>query len=232
MFHEPWEGRAFALTLLANRAATSSNLHAFRAALERVPEREYLADYYGRWLGAAEILLVDSGLLAPGAVEARTRRLRGEDVAEPADPEPHRPTMETAGGGNLRSVDAPRAYAVGDRVVASSTARREDERQGHTRLTGYVRGRTGTVSALRPAQVLPDSAALFLGENPAARLHASTSPRDELWGQRRRGVHADHRTVRELPGERMSLPTARIPAPCAPKPSSSCSSSAGWSTRR
>ena len=32
-FGEPWEGRAFAVTLLANRAATSSNLHAFRHAL-------------------------------------------------------------------------------------------------------------------------------------------------------------------------------------------------------
>ena len=70
-FHEPWEGRAFAVTLLANRAATSSNLHAFRHALERVPDKDYLADYYGRWLGSAEILLVESGLLAPGAVAIR-----------------------------------------------------------------------------------------------------------------------------------------------------------------
>ncbi len=176
VFHEPWEGRAFALTLLANRAATSSNLHAFRHALERVPEGEYLADYYGRWLGAAEILLVDSGLLAPGALEARARRLLGEDVAEPADPEPHRPTMETAGGGNLRTVDTARAYAVGDRVVASSTAR-----QGHTRLTGYVRGRTGTVTALRPAQVLPDSAAHFLGEAPE-HVYSVEFGSTELWG--------------------------------------------------
>ncbi len=176
VFAEPWEGRAFALTLLANRAATSSNLHAFRHALERVPEREYLADYFGRWLGAAEILLCDSGLLAPGAVEARARRLQGEDVAEPADPEPHKPTMETAGGGNLRTVDTPPAYAVGDRVMASSTVR-----QGHTRLTGYVRGRTGTVSALRPAQVLPDSAAHFLGEAPE-HVYSVDFPSTELWG--------------------------------------------------
>src|SRR3712207_4038492 len=79
-FKNPWEGHAFAVTLLANRAATASNLHAFRHALERVPEKEYLADYYGRWLASAEILLIDSGLLAPGAVEARARTLRGEDV--------------------------------------------------------------------------------------------------------------------------------------------------------
>lgn len=176
VFEHEWEGRAFALTLLANRAATSSNLHAFRHALERVPEEDYLADYYGRWLACAEILLRDSGLLAEGAVEARARRLRGEDVEEPADPEPHKPTMETAGGGNLRTVDAPRAYAVGDRVRA-----RNDHPRGHTRLTGYVRGRTGTVTALAPAQVLPDSAAHFLGENPQ-HVYSVEFDSTELWG--------------------------------------------------
>ncbi len=175
-FHEPWEGRAFAVTLLANRAATSSNLHAFRHALERVPEREYLADYYGRWLASAEILLVDSGLLAPGAVEARAHRLHGEDVPEPADPEPHKPTMETAGGGNLRTVDAAPRHAVGDRVSA-----REQGPPGHTRLTGYVRGRTGTVTALRPAQVLPDSAAHFAGEAPE-HVYSVEFASTELWG--------------------------------------------------
>lgn len=174
-FREPWEGRAFALTLLANRAATSSNLHAFRHALERVPEREYLADYYGRWLGSAELLLVDSGLLAPGAVEARAARLRGADVDEPADPEPHLPTMESAGGGNLRPVDRERQYAVGDRVRAVGQA------SGHTRLTGYVRGKTGTVSALRPGQVLPDTAAHFEGENPEHVYGVEFDSR-ELWG--------------------------------------------------
>ena len=176
VFSEPWQGRAFALTLLANRAATSSNLHAFRHALERVPEREYLADYYGRWLGSAELLLTDSGLLAAGAVEARARRLRGADVDEPADPEPHKPTMETAGGGNLRTVESEPAYAVGDRVRAVGQA------TGHTRLTGYVRGRTGIVSAHRPAQVLPDTAAHFVGENPE-HVYSVAFRSDELWGE-------------------------------------------------
>ncbi|HEU0101418.1 MAG TPA: nitrile hydratase subunit beta [Mycobacteriales bacterium] len=175
VFGEPWQGRAFALTLLANRAATSSNLHAFRHALERVPEKQYLADYYGRWLGSAEILLVDSGLLAPGAVEARAHRLQGADVQEPPDPEPHKPTMETAGGGNLRTVEAEPQFSVGDRVRAIGQA------SGHTRLTGYVRGRTGTVTALRPAQVLPDSAAHFLGEAPEHVYGVEFDSR-ELWG--------------------------------------------------
>lgn len=177
VFSQSWEGRAFAVTLLANRAATSSNLHAFRRALERVPREDYLADYYGRWLGSAEILLTDSGLLAPGAVEARAANLRGGSVEEPADPEPNKPTMETAGGGNLRTVEAPRAYAVGDRVTVRSDA----PLGGHTRMPAYVRGRSGVVSALRPAQVLPDSAAHFAGEAPE-HVYSVEFDSHELWG--------------------------------------------------
>lgn len=175
-FPHAWEGRAFAVTLLANRAATSSNLHAFRHALERVPEPEYLASYYGRWLSSAEILLADSGILAEGAVEARARALRGESVQEPPDPELHKPSMETAGAGNLRDIDASRAFSVGERVRAISAGA-----TGHTRLPAYVRGHVGTVTALQPGQVLPDSAAHFTGESPQ---HVYTVEFDarELWG--------------------------------------------------
>jgi nitrile hydratase beta subunit len=176
VFPHVWEGRAFAVTLLANRAATASNLHAFRHALERVPEPEYLASYYGRWLASAEILLTDSGILAPGAVQARARALRGESVLEPTDPEPHKPSMETAGGGNMRTIDAPRAFQVGDRVRATS-----DAAPGHTRLPAYVRGRVGTVTALRPGQVLPDTAAHFIGENPQ-HVYGVEYDAHELWG--------------------------------------------------
>lgn len=175
-FPHVWEGRAFAVTLLANRAATSSNLHAFRHALDRVPEDEYLASYYGRWLAGAEILLTDSGVLADGAVEARMRVLRGEQVDEPPDPEPHKPSMETAGGGNMRQVSAPRAFQIGDRVRATSQAA-----PGHTRLPAYIRGHVGTVTSLLPGQVFPDSAAHFIGENPQHVYGIDYDSRD-LWG--------------------------------------------------
>jgi nitrile hydratase len=175
-FPHAWEGRAFAATLLANRAATSSNLHAFRHALERVPEPAYLASYYGRWLASAEILLADSGILAEGAVEARARNLRGEAVQEPPEPEPHKPSMETAGAGNLRDVDRPRAFSVGETVRAIGAAS-----PGHTRLPAYVRGHVGTVTALRPGQVLPDSAAHFAGEDPQ-HVYCVEFDARELWG--------------------------------------------------
>ena len=132
--------------------------------------------YYRRWLASAEILLLDSGILAPGAVEARARRLQGEDVAEPPVPEPHKPTMPSGGGGNLRTVDEPPTFAAGDAVTT-----RADEPAPHTRLPAYARGKRGTVVALRPAQVFPDTAAEFTGENPQHVYEVRFDSR-ELWG--------------------------------------------------
>lgn len=174
-FPHEWEGKAFALALLANRVS-GANLHAFRHAIERVPEPEYLSGYYQRWLASAEILLLDSGILAPGAVEARARRLRGEDVEEPPAPGPHKPDMPSGGGGNLRTVEQPPAFAVGDPVRT-----RSEMRAPHTRLPAYARGKTGTVIAVGPGHVFPDTAAYFIGEYPQHVYTVEFSSR-ELWG--------------------------------------------------
>jgi len=174
-FQAEWEGKAFALALLANRVS-GANLHAFRHAIERVPEPEYLSGYYERWLASAEILLVDSGILAPGAVAARAENLRGGSAVEPPVPEPHKPQMPSGGGGNLRQVDDPPAFAVGDRVTA-----REHVPSTHDRLPSYARGQTGTVTAVQPAQVLPDTAAHFVGENPQ-HVYSVEFAATDLWG--------------------------------------------------
>jgi nitrile hydratase subunit beta len=161
VFAEPWNARAFALTLLAIRVA-GWNVDAFRHAVERLDRGAYLDDgYFGRWLNATELMLTDSAILAPGAVEARARALRGEQVREPPAPEPHRPDHAPTAPGSLRTVEAPPAFAVGERVRAKNVSP-----AGHTRLAGYLRGHTGVVEAIRPAAVLPDTHAHFRGENP------------------------------------------------------------------
>jgi nitrile hydratase subunit beta len=175
-FRAEWEGKAFALALLANRVS-GANLHAFRHAIERVPEPEYLSGYYERWLASAEILLLDSGILAPGAVAARAENLRGGRVDEPAVPEPHKPTMPSGGGGNLRAIEEAPAFAVGDAVTT-----RTHVPSTHDRLPSYARGKTGIVTALQPAQVLPNTAAHFVGENPQ-HVYAVAFDAHELWGE-------------------------------------------------
>ena len=174
-FAEPWEGKAFALALLSIRAA-GANTPAFRYALERVPPTDYLASYYNRWLIASQIMLADSGVLSPEQVTARAARLSGSDAAEPEPPELNKPQMASGGPGNLRTLDTPPAFAVGDRVRTADL-----QTSGHTRLPGYVRRRTGTVTAVRPAAIFPDSAAHFEGENPQ-HCYAVEFDSRELWG--------------------------------------------------
>jgi nitrile hydratase subunit beta len=174
-FAEPWEGKAFALGLLAIRAA-GSNLHAFRHAVERVPPADYLSGYYSRWLAGAQNLLADSGIVSDQEVAARAARLRGEQVDEPPPPTPHKPDMASGGPGNLRSLDRPPAFAVGDIVRTKDL-----DPVGHTRLPRYVRRRSGTVTAVQPAQVFPDSAAHYLGEDPQ-HVYSVEFSSAQLWG--------------------------------------------------
>ncbi len=174
-FAQPWEGTAFALGLLAIRAA-GANLHAFRHAIERVPPGEYLRGYYNRWLIGAQILLEDSGIVSAGQVSARAARLRGAAAGEPAPPEPHKPQMASGGAGNLRAIDRPRAFSVGDRVRV-----RDLHPAGHCRAPRYVRRRAGLVAAQGPGHVFPDSAAHFLGEDPQYVYSVEFDSR-ELWG--------------------------------------------------
>ena len=176
VFREHWHGRAFAMGAMS-MGLSGTNLDAFRHGLERLHPYDYLADgYYGRWLACAETLLVDSGVIPPGAVEARARNLSGESVTEPADVEENKPVYERGGAGSLREIEAPPAFSVGDEVRAKDL-----RTGGHTRLPGYIRGRTGTVHALRPSALLPDTNAHFEGENPQ---HVYTVEFDstELWG--------------------------------------------------
>ncbi|MER6386713.1 nitrile hydratase subunit beta [Streptomyces sp. NPDC001250] len=176
VFAEPWQGRAFALAILSNRVS-GGNLDSFRHALERLDRAAYLEEgYYGRWLNAGELRLLDSAILAPGAVDARARNLRGEHVEEPPIPAPAKPDYTPAAEGTLRSVDTAPAFGVGEHVRAKDMSP-----AGHTRLPRYVRGHVGVVDMVQPAGVLPDTNAHFLGENPQY-VYSVRFDSHELWG--------------------------------------------------
>jgi nitrile hydratase beta subunit len=177
VFAAPWEAKAFAFGAMS-AGLSGRNLDAMRHAIDRQHPYNYLADgYYGRWLGCAESMLVDSGVLAPGAVVARARKLRGEDVTEPPQPTPNKPDYQPTASGSLREIDTPPRFGVGDRVHTRAFAH-----AGHTRLPRYTRDRVGVVTALRPAQVLPDTHAHFIAEN-AQHVYGVAFDSTELWGE-------------------------------------------------
>ncbi|ETK32912.1 nitrile hydratase subunit beta [Microbispora sp. ATCC PTA-5024] len=181
IFAEEWQGRAFALALLSSRIACGGqNTDAFRHALERLDRAAYLDDgYYGRWLNGAELMLTESAVLAPGAIDARVRTLRGEHLEEPPIPAARTdraPAAVAPGAGSLRSVGTAPAFAVGERVRAKDLSV-----PGHTRLPGYVRGHIGVVELIQPAAVLPDTNAHFRGENPQ-HVYSVRFDSRELWG--------------------------------------------------
>lgn len=75
-----------------------------------------------------------------------------------------------------RDIETPPAFVVGDRVRAKDL-----HVSGHTRLPGYARGRTGTVSLVQGAWVFPDTNAHGRGEHPQTVYAVSFAGR-ELWG--------------------------------------------------
>jgi Nitrile hydratase beta subunit len=78
LFHEPWEGRVWAM-LRAVMGATT--IDRFRYTIEQMPPAEYLtSSYYARWLWAVERLAAEQGLL--------DGRDRPPEVARPSPARP------------------------------------------------------------------------------------------------------------------------------------------------
>ncbi len=199
-FHEEWERRAFAMALLSMRVS-GTNLDVFRHALNRQHPIDYLLDgYYGRWLKCAENLLTDSAIIAPGAVEARARKLAGEEgVEEPPAPEPNKPDYAPTGPGSIRKVDTPPKFSVGDRVQVEGPAPQGPHPAGPLRAR-----RAGVVTMLQPAQVLPDTHAHFLGEN-AQHVYNVAFDSHELWGAEAESFEVRMDLLRGLPGAGMTF---------------------------
>lgn len=97
VFHRPWEGRVYALMVLA-RARGIFNLDEMRRAIEELPPAEYLgSSYYERWLAALEALLKEKGTSARSALPEPPARLpaprfRAGDRVRTRNVQPHHHT--------------------------------------------------------------------------------------------------------------------------------------------
>lgn len=170
VFHSDWEGRVHGV-VYALFGQGMINIDAFRHAIEKIPPKEYLeSPYYGRWARAVEALLIESGALRPGELQAR---MEGKDVPSHDAPAP----AGSQPGGFERQIDAAPRFAEGGEVRV-----RNRHPEGHTRMPGYVRGKAGVVVRVHAAYILPDTNAHAQGECPEY-LYSVRFRGDELWGE-------------------------------------------------
>ena len=175
VFHAAWEGRVMAM----QRAMGYTRLWTIdggRASLEALPPLDYLgSSYYRRWFLGLENRLVRHGLVGADEIAAGralrpgvrlNRKLTAADV----------PGTMTRGD-FARPAPAPARFKPGDPVRA-----RNINPVTHTRLPRYVRGKRGTIEAVRGCHVFPDTAALGRGDNPQWLYTVVFSGR-ELWGE-------------------------------------------------
>ena len=173
VFHAPWEGRVFALTV-AMGAWRKWNIDASRHGIEQLPPADYLRmSYYEKWFTRLVALMLKHGLITQPEIASGC----------PAGPKLTPPftaakVAETLGKGGpyTRDVSAEPRFHVGQRVRA-----RNLNPSGHTRLPRYVRGHIGNIDRDHGIFVFPDTNAQFLGEKPQ-HLYSVRFAARELWG--------------------------------------------------
>jgi nitrile hydratase beta subunit len=189
-FHEPWEGRAWAL-IRAVGSFSRGRRKNFRFELERIPAADYLRmSYYERLIKTMLDRLVAGSFVTPSELE-RGRPDPGSSRGTP----PLTPAMveeQLRRRGSLRRDDLRiRAqFKAGQHVRA-----RNINPVGHTRLPRYLRGKRGTVTRDHGVFNLQDTDAegYALGEFPQ-HVYTVRFDASEVWGPqggRRDVVFAD-----------------------------------------
>jgi nitrile hydratase len=176
VFHEPWEGRVFAMTR-ALAAWGKWNIDASRHTIELIPPADYLRmSYYEKWLVRNIELLVNRGLVTQEEIKTGSPE-PGSQKATPRLTSSNVPAMAARRGSYVRpDAEATARFTPGEHVRA-----RKMNPVGHTRLPRYVRGKEGIVVRHHGIFVFPDTNAHFLGEQPQ-HLYSVRFAARELWG--------------------------------------------------
>ncbi len=196
VFHEPWEGRVFGLSMFL-MPLLGRNVDAFRFAQERLPRDVYLSGYYRRWLAGLEYQLVEVGFLGPDEVDARLTGRTAQPGPRCISPVRRAATSRVlrfflrpqlpcwvAGRviplalGNARIPLGRQRFSVGDRVRVRGT-----RAPGHTRQPAYVTGKPGVVVAHLGTNVFPDTHAVGRRGRPQ-HLYTVAFEAADLWGDR------------------------------------------------
>jgi nitrile hydratase len=181
-FHAEWETRAFGMEQSSGGGA-GWTIDWFRHCRELIVPIDYLSrPYFDQWVTTLAAQLVDEGYLTLDEIKS------GVSVFMPQPDYPAQtPAESRAFVANPKSYAAaassPR-FAPGEAVRA-----RMSGHPGHTRLPGYVRGRTGVVHAHHGNHILPDASAH--GEIRTEPLYTVSFAAAQLWPE----AKSDHDRV-------------------------------------
>ena len=163
VFHHEWERRALGVTLLGAMVCSRSTSQ-FRHAVERMAPDHYLTSrYYEHWTTGIATLLVESGKVDVGELEARAGGAVPLSCPESPDGV-HGPPVQS------------QAFTVGDHVRV-----RLVDTRGHTRCPRYVRGRRGKVARVDVVARIPDVEA-HADASPSEPTYCVAFDSRELWG--------------------------------------------------
>ncbi len=173
VFHEPWEGRVYALQRRIGRWGRGRNWGSSRFRLESIPAAEYLRmSYYERWFTSIVSRLLESNLVTQAELDS------GE-----VDTNLPRPTLLPASTGASVGAEQPEV-TVSPRFRPEQRVRaRNIHPRGHTRLPRYTRDKHGIVLSDHGVSALQDTDVngQRLGDRPQHVYTVRFAAR-ELWG--------------------------------------------------
>ena len=175
VFHQPWEGRVFALNLAVRPG--KGNIDHSRHGVELLPAADYLRmSYYEKWFARLKWRLLQLGVLTESEIAAG-KPAPGSAKWTPGLTVDMVPATLGRGGPARRDAAIAPQFQVNDRVRT-----RNINPTGHTRLPRYARDKIGTISRDHGVFVFPDTNARLEGEKPQHVYSVRFAAR-ELWGE-------------------------------------------------
>ena len=181
VFHEEWESRVYGM-----RRAVGSvfRLGASRRAIETLSPDFYLSSsYYEKWLEAFIKNLTEKGMITPAEFEARL----ADFVAQPDKPATE--SMNPAKAEQVTSCMFRKSivrqypknevplFKPNDVVIV-----RDLHPQGHIRLPGYLRGKTGVIERYNGYYDIHDHEHSDEPQPPPEPLYSVSFEMTDIWG--------------------------------------------------
>jgi len=177
-FHQPWEGRAWALLRAAGSFGRGRRRN-FRFELERIPAADYLRmSYYERLIKTMLDRLLEGQFITESELQSGHPDPGSSRLTPPMTPAMVEEQLRRRGSLRRDDVRVNARYKIGQHVRA-----RNINPVGHTRLPRYLRGKRGTVTADHGVFNLQDTGAdgYALGEFPQ-HVYTVRFEAPEVWG--------------------------------------------------